>query len=112
MELQARGGVDEKGKATRVRSLSPMYREGLIYHNKRTCAVLESQLLEFPNARRWDVMDALGYLSEILERAERYMQWHMEAPEPGISTTELLDREFAELIDDEVPYQSNSWRRV
>src|SRR5690606_32493389 len=67
-------GVDEKGKVARIKSLAHYYRLGLIYHNKSVTAPLEAQLLSFPRARRWDIMDAFGYLPEILERGDRFMR--------------------------------------
>jgi len=73
--LRARGGDgEEKGKALRIRSLVPYYRQGQVYHNK-SCAnmnILESQLKMFPRSRRWDVMDATAYVVEMLELGERY----------------------------------------
>lgn len=73
VELQARGGVNEKGKTERVRSLVPFYRQGLVYHNKSCCSALEAQLLSFPRSKRWDIMDALGYAPEMLEKGQKYM---------------------------------------
>lgn len=110
MELHARGGVNESGKIARVRSLSPMYRQGLIYHNKNTCVGLESQLLQFPNAKKWDIMDALGYLPEILETAERYMIWYVES-EQGITPREAVEAEYLQLVDDVFPEQRSNWRK-
>lgn len=73
MELKARGGVTEKGKTARVRSLVPFYRQGLIYHNPTVATALEQQLLSFPKSKRWDIMDAFGYITELLEQGQRYM---------------------------------------
>lgn len=73
IELHARGGAQEKGKVMRVRSLIPFYRKGMVFHNPRVSAPLEAQLLSFPRPKRWDIMDALGYVVEMLERGQRYM---------------------------------------
>lgn len=74
VELRARGGEQGKGsgKIARVASLSPLYREGFIYHNKTACIPLEGQLLSFPKSKRWDVMDATAYIVELLEKGELY----------------------------------------
>lgn len=73
IELHARGGQNEKGKITRIKSLIPFYRQGLVYHNTSCCNGLEAQLLSFPRAKNWDIMDALGYAPQILEEGQMYM---------------------------------------
>lgn len=75
IELKARGGQGGKGKGKemRVRSLVYVYRQGLVYHNESACVALESQLLSFPHAKRWDLMDAAAYIIEILEKGLMYM---------------------------------------
>jgi predicted phage terminase large subunit-like protein len=103
MELNARGGVGEKGKIARVRSLSPFYRQGMIEHNPLTCQALESQLLQFPNAKYWDVMDAFGYIIEILEKGGRYMSFF--DPQEDMDMEEIIARELAELeLAEEDPF--------
>lgn len=103
IELHARGGVDEKGKVARIKSLAHYYRLGLIYHNKSVTAPLEAQLLSFPRARRWDIMDAFGYLPEILERGDRFMR-----PFEGeIESVDEVNEEMALLTewDDMLPIE-------
>lgn len=93
IELQARGGVKEQGKVERVRSLVPFYRQGLVYHNSSCCDPLEAQLLSFPRSKRWDIMDALGYAVEMLERGQKYMM-------PGgddYDSPQVVEQEFMEL---------------
>ena len=70
IELKARRGILEKGKIERIRTLVPLYRQGLIYHNKSCCAPLEAQLTSFPKSKRWDIMDALAYVIEAMDQAE------------------------------------------
>ena len=99
IELQAREGRTEKGKTARVRGLVDFYRQGLMRHNQSgVCAPLESQLLSFPNAKEWSLMDPLGYITEILEKGERYL-----SPNPGTNefneTREEVESEFQELRD-------------
>ncbi|KKK72170.1 hypothetical protein LCGC14_2906570, partial [marine sediment metagenome] len=64
VSLQARHGKDERGKAARVRSLVDFYRQGIIWHNEKTCEALEQQLGAFPKAKDWSLMDPLGYIVE------------------------------------------------
>lgn len=97
IELQARGGRHERGKAERVRSLIDFYSEKVIWHNKDgNCQELESQLLSFPSSKEWSLMDPFGYLPEILEKGDRYL-----SPTPG--PTEFnesrrdVEKEFREL---------------
>jgi hypothetical protein len=105
MELTARGGVGERGKISRVRSLSPFYRQGMIYHHPTACQALESQLLQFPNAKYWDVMDALGYIVFILENGGRYMSFFDETADMDLD--EVIERELAELeLAEDDPYNT------
>jgi predicted phage terminase large subunit-like protein len=90
--LHAKGGKQEKGKIERIRSLVPLYRQGIIFHNKNVTGKLEQQLLSFPRSKLWDVMDALGYLTEMLAIGERY----------GTATDDeydVLTDEYADLDD-------------
>lgn len=73
-ELHARGGKGEDGKTARVRSLVSFYRQGLVYHNHVNCGGLEAQLLSFPRAKRWDIMDAAAYFVELFEKGKKYAQ--------------------------------------
>lgn len=67
VELNPRASKEE-----RVAALSPFYRMGYIYHKRGVCDKLESQLVMFPRAKLWDIMDALAYFIEMLEIGERY----------------------------------------
>ncbi len=78
VELKARKGTGEysartKGKAGRVASLSYYYKTGKIHHNALTCHELEKQLMAFPRAALWDVMDAFAYIIELTELGKRYL---------------------------------------
>uniref|UniRef100_A0A6M3JSR4 Putative terminase n=1 Tax=viral metagenome TaxID=1070528 RepID=A0A6M3JSR4_9ZZZZ len=61
-------------KEDRIAALVPFYRQGYMYHNKTCCAKLEAQLLSFPRSKLWDVMDALAYVIQMLEKGERYFE--------------------------------------
>jgi phage terminase large subunit-like protein len=89
----------EGGKVGRVAGLIPYYRQGLVYHNENVTGPLEAQLRSFPRAKRWDAMDALAYILELLDYGERYF-WPQRASEPGYD----LEAEYAELeADDYLP---------
>ncbi|TET07288.1 MAG: hypothetical protein E3J86_13585 [Candidatus Thorarchaeota archaeon] len=94
VELRARGGHEGRGsgKIARVAALSPLYREGLVYHNKTACMPLEAQLLPFPKSKRWDVMDATAYIIELLETGEMYFN-HADGDDEDSS--EVIEREMA-----------------
>ena len=110
VELHARGGVNEKGKVERIRSLIPYYRQGHIYHNDNgTCRVLESQLLSFPSAKYWDVMDATAYLVEILEKGGRYLNWFVAGSDTD--PEKQLQTELDKLNEDFFPEEPlDDWR--
>lgn len=74
VELKARGGSNAASKEQRVRALVPYYRQGLIYHKREACHGLEAQLMAFPRARRWDIMDATAYVVELLDIGDRYFE--------------------------------------
>jgi len=83
VDLHARGGAikvnatgrgaNERGKIGRIRSLIPLYRQGYIFHNSSVCDALEQQLLSFPRSKYWDIMDAFGYLPEMMEKLNEFM---------------------------------------
>lgn len=60
-------------KEDRVKALVPLYRKGLVKHNRASCQKLEKQLLSFPRSKNWDVMDACAYTIELFELGGRYM---------------------------------------
>lgn len=91
MDLKARAKKEE-----RIAMLAPYYRQGYIYHNENCCTKLENQLLGFPRSKLWDVMDALAYIVEILEKDEQYFD-PMDFDSLGAD-----EEEFAELDNDSV----------
>ncbi|MCH8285748.1 hypothetical protein IIB79_04380, partial [candidate division KSB1 bacterium] len=74
VELKARKGTagPRSGKIARVASLSPLYRGGFVYHNRNCCEPLERQLMAFPKSKKWDIMDALGYITELLDSGDLF----------------------------------------
>ena len=92
-ELHARGGRGEDGKTARVRSLVNFYRQGLVYHNHVNSGGLEAQLLSFPRAKRWDIMDAAAYFVELFEKGKRYASSRQD----DIPSREEVEKEMREL---------------
>jgi hypothetical protein len=107
LELTARGGVTERGKIERVKSLLPFYRQGMIYHNEAISTPLEQQLLSFPKSKRWDIMDAFGYISEILEKGQRYM-----SPYDAYDDMSFLEEEMKELDNDYMLPENEDFRLI
>ena len=68
VELKARGKKED-----RIRGLIPLYRLGLVRHNKGVTHKLEQQLLSFGAAKHDDIMDALAYVVSMLSQGDRYM---------------------------------------
>ena len=72
IELKAKKGTGEfsglgGGKKMRVASLAHYYRRGQVLHNKVGCEGYESQLIGFPKPKAWNIIDAGGYITEMLE---------------------------------------------
>jgi predicted phage terminase large subunit-like protein len=86
--LTARGGLQSGSKEKRVGALVPYYRQGLIFHNPNVCAPLEAQLLSYPRSKKWDIMDALAYVIELLDIGNRFFD-----PPDDVLEDELEDLE-------------------
>lgn len=96
IELNAKRGVHEKGKAERIATLAPTYRLGYMYHNKNNCGKLEGQLLSFPRSKLWDVMDCLAYITYILDKQAIYFDPSEDyQEEPPSDEYDTLDNESA-----------------
>jgi hypothetical protein len=87
MELPAKGKKED-----RVATLAPNYRLGYMYHNEANCGKLEGQLLGFPRSKLWDVMDALAYITYIMDKHAVYFD-----PIDGDSVSDTGEDEYAEL---------------
>ena len=96
IELNATGKKPE-----RVATLAPLYKLGYMYHNKDNCGPVESQLSWFPRSKYWDVMDALAYITKVMDEYSYYFD-----PEDFGEDSEA---EFAELAEhNEAPI--TNWR--
>lgn len=96
IELQARGKKEE-----RVASLAPHYKLGYIYHNQATCSALEHQLLWFPKSKRWDIMDALAHVNQVMDLQSIFFDPDDDEMQPD---------EFDELEDERI--LADDWRTV
>jgi len=101
IELKARGKKEE-----RVKALIPFYRQGLVKHNIACCGPLEAQLMGFPRSRRWDLMDALAYMVELLEKGERYFHTREYSEKK-----EVVEAEYKELYSTYDRRPPRMWRR-
>lgn len=109
VELNATGKKEE-----RIKQLVPLYRKGLIYHNKAVSKQLEEQLLSFPRSRRMDVMDAFAYTVKMLEEGDRYFFPHADKVLDD-AFGELRDEDYSDIydessIDEDKMMRTGSWR--
>ncbi len=90
-------------KETRSAWLAPFYRKGQVYHNINVCSPLEVALLEHPNCRKWDVLDATAYIIELLEKGDKYFTF-----EGGELDEYDIEREFEEIeYDPDLDYEED-----
>jgi hypothetical protein len=104
VELKARGE-----KKDRIAALVPFYRMGFVFHNKTCCAPLEAQLLSYPRSKKWDIMDALAYVVEMLELGERYFVPNDDKFEE--QEEEEIEREYESLEKENEPVLEG-WRQA
>jgi len=97
VELKARASKEE-----RIAGLVPFYRMGYVLHNTACCAPLELQLISYPRSKRWDIMDALAYVVEMLDAGDRYFL-PSEKDEDAIE----VEKEYEEL---EAMEPMSGWR--
>ena len=90
MELPARGH-----KLDRIATLAPNYRLGYMYHNKANCGKLEGQLMSFPRSKLLDVMDAVAYITYIMDKHAVYFD-----PTDDDELAGAIEDEYASLDND------------
>jgi len=95
MELPAK-----KSKAERVATLAPLYKLGIIHHNKNNCGRLEGQLLGFPRSKLWDLMDGLAYITWIMDKHSIYFD-PMDSEEESVPDEEYDDIYNDVMMDEE-----------
>lgn len=86
-EFTGRGG----GKKMRVASLLPSFRKGIVFFNKVCAGLIETQLLSFPKSKKWDVMDAFGYITQIID--DFYLYFMID--ESSVASDKELEEEDA-----------------
>jgi uncharacterized protein YuzE len=102
IELQARRGQDEfsgkdGGKKMRISSLLHFYRRGLVRHNMVGIGAYETQLLGFPKSKDWDIMDAAGYITEMLDKGGLFFAMTNMKDD----SQQSVESEYAEVMSDE-----------
>ena len=70
-----------RSKDERIRGLQPLYANGIIYHNKDLVynEYLEDELMRYPRARHDDIMDALSYAKDLVNKPRRKRSSHHNA---------------------------------
>lgn len=68
-------------KESKIRSLIPWYRNGLIFHNRQNCDWLEQQLIRFPKAKHDDRADSLQMIYFLAETNPNINIWKIKTPE-------------------------------
>lgn len=97
VELKARAKKED-----RIAQLVPLYRQGLVKHNRSNCGALEAQLMSFPRSKRMDIMDAMAYVVELLDIFEKYFDYEEDPSD--------IEKEYEELNElNERPIPA-SWR--
>lgn len=62
-------------KRARAAAMHPYYKAGVVFHDpSMEDGALETALLEYPDCTDWDATDTLGYIPEVLEREEIYLE--------------------------------------
>jgi len=114
VELHARKGQGEyatrnRGKEGRVAQLVLYYRTGAIYHNRAISTPMEIQLLAFPRAKHWDLMDPFAYIIQMMDLGERFFEeQHVGEIEEEFDSSESpedFERAVAALSDENEPYE-------
>ena len=62
----------QRAKDVRIRGLVPRYASGSIKHVRGQCAVLETELLQFPLGIHDDVVDSLAYQQQVAPKKSQY----------------------------------------
>jgi len=88
IEVKPREG---KTGPKRSAGMIPLYRQGLVYHNKANCGPLERRLLQWPRPDKWDVIDAVSGIIFVMEDGERYFS------SMQVATPEDIEKEYKDL---------------
>jgi hypothetical protein len=75
-EFRGRDG----GKNERIVSMIPLYEVGYIVHNIKVSDRLEMQQAAFPRSKKRDIIDASGYITELLDKGLIYFEDYQDLP--------------------------------
>jgi len=92
IEVKPREG---KTGPRRAGGLIPLYKSGLIKHNKATTAKLERLLLMYPRPESWDIIDSVSGILFVMEEGQRYF-----SPK-NLGEQEDVEEEYKELQNDD-----------
>lgn len=93
VELNARGDKDLRI----TNALSNYYAQGQIYHNASNCTALENQLKWHPKSKRKDLIDALAYITKLINEFFLFF----EAEEDDYDDDEYADIDLEDELEDE-----------
>ncbi len=68
-ELKAKGEKKE-----RAATMLPYYRMHRIFHEESVAPLIELPLMSFPRCKKWDVIDAVSYLTKMLTAGKLYLR--------------------------------------
>jgi hypothetical protein len=91
-------------KKARCSAMLPYYQQGMVYHEESLRGgPLERAQLQFPDCTFWDATDTAGYIPEIMERYEVYLD-----AKPGSEM--VIEDEYATDYDEAGEYfRSKAW---
>ena len=97
IEVKPREG---KTGPRRSGGLIPLYRKGLIWHNRNKCRTLEDRLLQWPRPDKWDEIDAVSGIIFAMDAAEKFFT--------PIKTPEDIEEEYKKLNNEPELEEYNS----
>jgi len=95
-----------KSKEDRAKALIPWFKRGAVYFNKAVTSSLEQALLSFPRCKRWDALDCLSNVIDVLDEGYRFLGLKQE------ESLEDIEKEFAKLSIDCYEDLGDSWKRI
>lgn len=93
VELNARGDKDLRIS----NALSNYYAQGQIYHNASNCTALENQLKWHPKSKRKDLIDALAYITKLINEFFLFF----DAEEDDYDDDEFADLDAEDELEDD-----------
>lgn len=91
-------------KIARAGAIFPLYKQGLVYHDESMRnGPLERAQLQYPDCTFWDATDTAGYVPEIMERYEVFLD---PKEEKQIDMYDGIDSEYEEAGD---YFASKAW---